>query len=184
MQHKCWLIKWNPRDKANKNLEQDFSKFFSVDPPVPFPARIKKNRYSGLQKLTVGLFDEICADDVVFCYQSRKGTLRGLCRVEGKEEHPDAEGHRWVFLFPVLSFQPTIGVLRLKKENDHLKTAPWLQPGLPRTLYDLSRADVCVLKDICLRGQLPEFAAKLNKLLSCCLASAACRVEPTATRLQ
>lgn len=175
------MIKWRLHGTANEDLESDFSAFFSKMPPTVFRARIKKNKNSRLQKLTVALFDEIATDDVVFCYQSRKGTLRGLCKVQGKEERPDAEGHRWVRLFPVINFQPPIGVLRLKEENAQAKNAPWFQPGLPRTLYELSEAAVCMLKDLCLQGQPLQFANELNTLLTCCLDSAACRVESTGT---
>jgi hypothetical protein len=196
------MIKWNPRDKANKNLEHDFSKFFSVNPPRPFSARIQPNPNTKVQKRTEALFSEICTNDVIFAYE--KGRLHGLCSVEGKGEHR-AGGHRWVplpladieqgyrsredkeyrwvYVLPEVRFHPTIDLLQLRKRTN-IEAVEWMLPGLPRTLYELSQAEVSVLLEICLRDQPPELAAKLKKLLSCCIPSTGCRVGPTGTYVQ
>lgn len=139
------MIKWNPDAKENKDLEQNWAKYFHPSLRKG-QARILKNRYSKVEELTTQLFSEVKCCDVIFAYQARKGKLHGFCTVtETHFQH----GHRWIGFLPVYALEVPVNLLRLKRKNEDIKKLECLQPSLPRTLYKLSKSDYDLILSLC-----------------------------------
>lgn len=139
------MIKWNPDAKENKDVEQDWAKYFHPRLKKG-EARILKNRCPKVEELTAQFYGEIKCCDVVFAYQARKGKLHGFCIVTGKPFH---DGHRWIGFLPVYALEVPVNLLRFKRKNEDLKKLECLQPSLPRCLYKLSEPDADLILSFC-----------------------------------
>jgi hypothetical protein len=159
MANQYWMIKWNPEDKSSKDLVQDWLKFLNSNPPEAFDARILRNPNHDVERLNSQLFEEVKECDVIFAYQAGSGELHGFCIVT---KRPYRDSERWIPILPILRLERAIPLLQLKQKYIELQSLECLQPGLPRTLYKLSKSDADLLFSLCPGGIKREVTQKVN----------------------